>query len=103
MKWKNLPSLLKGGIIGALVGIIVTAILYKVSRFGEKIIISSQSNPFPNVPSFIKSISVWVLFNIPFRFGTGYIYRISGFLVLLLIIIIIGILIGLKIEKRKFR
>lgn len=101
MKFNNLSTTLKGGIIGTLVGVILTAALYYASEFGEQIIVSSQSNPFPNVPIFIKSFSVWILLNMPFRFGTGYVYRISGFLILLLIIIIIGTLIGLLIEKIK--
>lgn len=101
MKWKNLSIPIKGGIFGTLAGIIITIILYPISLFGGKILTSSQSNPFPNIPSLFKSISTWIFLNMPFRYGTGYIYHIIGFLTLLLISIVIGILIGLLIEKRK--
>jgi len=99
MNRKKLPEWLWGGIIGG----IISVLMYAGYLFGFKIMLSSLSNPYPNVPIFIKWFSAKMFFLLSFGFGTGGVYIISKFIIILILCLILGALIGWIIGKIKHK
>jgi hypothetical protein len=94
--WKKLAGTFKRGIIS---GLVVATAFYYFARFGQSILVSSQSNPFPNIPAFFKSFCSVITLNVPIIFENRVNWAV--YFELVLAVTFVWIILGWIIGKTK--
>jgi hypothetical protein len=100
MSRKKQSPYFKGALIGGIIGGVFFIFIWKCFELARSIMISSLSDPYPNVPEFIKALSLKIfVLVVPVGFGTGTVYRVSQFLILLIGCLLIGAFFGWLIGR----